>query len=142
MEGGLFAMQSAVSLLTMVFCATMIVRSNDNIQIFLPILTSVTAYWLPAPKLPAGALAGMGRVLRRVQQADNPSRTASLLTTPGTGPIGTPPDSIAITIHPEQQQMPPAPASPAKRRCQVPGRRDSGLPPLGITLQGAELTNC
>lgn len=55
-----FMMQSVVSVTTMVFCAYMISRSNDNISTFLPILTSTAAYWLPAPSIPQGALAALG----------------------------------------------------------------------------------
>lgn len=47
-----FAMQSGISLLTIAFSIFMMVRSTDNIQTFLPIMTSISAYWLPAPKPP------------------------------------------------------------------------------------------
>jgi hypothetical protein len=46
-----FGVQAGISAITIVVSVYMMMRSRDNIQTFLPILTSVTAYWLPAPKL-------------------------------------------------------------------------------------------
>lgn len=48
----MFGMQATVSLLTMGFSIYMMVKSTENIQTFLPILTSVSAYWFPSPKFP------------------------------------------------------------------------------------------
>ena len=50
----IFAMQAAITLVTIGFSIYMMVRSSDNIQIFLPIMSSVSAYWLPSPRIPIG----------------------------------------------------------------------------------------
>lgn len=55
----LFGMQSFVTLFMLSFSAYMIATSKENMQIFLPIMTSVSAYWLPAPRIPSKLLYGI-----------------------------------------------------------------------------------
>jgi hypothetical protein len=113
-----FAMQSSISLLMMFFSIYMMVSSKDNIQIFLPVMTSISAYWLPPPKPPAA-----------LQQL--------LLQDGSSGDEHQVPTDIEMADTPNTQRKNHQLLS--KRAYQVPSA-DGGIvhPPIGITLQGME----
>ena len=50
----MFAAQVAFTLITMIFSMTMIYEAKDSqtTSIFLPMLTSIVAVWLPSPSVP------------------------------------------------------------------------------------------
>ena len=45
----LFYSQLSISVLGIVFCGTMMIIKNDNINIYLPIFTSLIFAWIPSP---------------------------------------------------------------------------------------------
>lgn len=113
-----FFMQAGISLITMSFAIAMMVKSSDNIQIFLPVLTSISAYWLPAPT-PPPSISGM---FETTKGEETENRTNDVET-------GKRDEEIL----------------PSKRILQLsktPHRREldtgSSIPPIGFTLQGAE----
>lgn len=50
----MFIFQFVVSLTLIIFCMAMLI-TGANIAIYLPIMTSTCAYWLPQPTLPNSA---------------------------------------------------------------------------------------
>ena len=59
-----FAMQTFVTITTMGFSVYMMVRSADNVTVFLPLLASLSTYWLPAPGMPAAIQKQLTQQLR------------------------------------------------------------------------------
>lgn len=127
-----FGMQAGISLLTMIFAVAMMVRSSDNIQTFLPVLTSVSAYWLPAPTPPPGMTRS---VIRRLKRSNEDETVAS------------------DQQQPDVERPASENAIPRKSWLQLPNMRNpnefSTGPhvgracevPVGITLAGAEISS-
>ena len=59
-----FAMQAFVTVTTMGFSVYMMIRSVDNVTVFLPLLASLSTYWLPAPGMPAAIQKTLTQQLR------------------------------------------------------------------------------
>jgi hypothetical protein len=45
----LFYSQLSISVLGIVFCGTMMIVKNENVNIYLPIFTSLIFAWIPSP---------------------------------------------------------------------------------------------
>lgn len=54
-----FAIQAFLSFTVIMFCIGMLAAHNDTSSYYLPILTSILGYWLPAPRYPGGVTVGM-----------------------------------------------------------------------------------
>lgn len=93
-----FGVQAGISAITIVVSVYMMIRSRDNIQTFLPILTSVTAYWLPAPKLAGAPNKPVGAAPTSTPAPEKPPPTLPPLTVPVTTPQSAPSSSKAMEV--------------------------------------------
>lgn len=129
-----FCMQSGVSLLTMMFSIYMMSKSQQNIQTFLPILTSVAAYWLPAPTPPA-TIANLLRPPKTSVPEKEEDEQDTVVVVPHDPPAAPP-------SRPNPPSKPIVPRTPSKQYVQVPqvlpASTGSLIPPRGVTLQGGE----
>lgn len=146
-----FAMQSGISLITIFFCVVMMVRDKGNVQTFLPIMASVSAYWLPAPKPPAGVTSLLSSFISSAMDSSetgNGTGTGGRDSAPGEAmgqgahviDVSTPPGASAST--PPVASSAPSAAlhrvdeGGASLSISIPPKTTAaiGSPPRGITL--------
>lgn len=142
-----FSVQTAVSLITMLFSIVMMIRSRDNIQTFLPVMTSVSAYWLPAPKPPKNLLSKRPFLQLASQQQNTEPLNVESQNNNADIEIGIP-NRVSIgdtskLIRKHDIQMTNAASFDGSKfgggsTRTIKLSSQSGLPPRGITLESAE----
>ena len=51
----MFAVQTGISMFVLIFCSAMLAKHEDP-TVYLPVITSIMGYWIPAPKYAAASL--------------------------------------------------------------------------------------